>query len=78
MMDYAFIISSSNNNNDSDVYNVDFVKCRNRKSVIEWCWSQWGEPGPNGAWDEAHVTRYSPYLFIRGSDNLMLFRIAWE
>lgn len=74
MMDNAFIISSK----EPGVYDVDFVKCRNREPVLEWCTMQWGEPGADGPWEEAHVTRYSPYLFIRGDDNLMLFRMVWE
>ena len=71
--DHAFIIR----NNSPDTYDVEFVKCRNRESVLEWCTVQWGESDPDGIWDIAHMDKYSPYLFIRGEENMILFQMVW-
>jgi hypothetical protein len=73
LADHAFIIKKT----FSDTYDVDFIKCRNRELVLEWCTLQWGEPGSDGAWDIAHTAKYSPYLFIRGEENMILFQMVW-
>lgn len=74
MADHAFLIRTISDG----VYDLDFIKCRNRQLVFEWCKVQWGDPGPGKGWEDVETTRYNPHRRVRGDENIVLFKMVWE
>jgi hypothetical protein len=72
--DHVFVVDK----NPNGKYQVDFVKCRNRESIIAWCHAQFGRPGKDGRWFLIPRESYNPRMIIRDEDAVVLLRMVWE
>lgn len=73
-LNYAFLVD----HNPNGYYQVDFIKCRDRGSILKWCREQWGESAHDGRWYLIPRESYNPRMLVRNEEDLVLFRMTWE
>lgn len=72
-----YIVDISPVENKAELFVFDFLKCRCKKTILDWFEQTWGPEGAESGWWENPFTM-SFRLIVCGESRVLMWRMVWE